>query len=262
MFKIKNAEKRSPIKAAPLRSAGQSLEEEIRNIQAVEIGTYLSVGFCFLFLAIFEWFKWLRNWPPQPVTISIAAIIIIAYCTYKIFRYRKIAKRLKMAKDGEKAVGEFLERFRENGYRIFHDIVGGDFNIDHVLIGPSGIYTIETKTVSKFLRGVQKIKYDGKSISINGSFPNEKPIIQAKAQANWLGQLIKDLTGEVIPIKPIVVYPGWYIDGSGSADVWVLEPKALSGFLNKRPNMLKQMKISAISNYLSRYVRNSTKGNL
>jgi hypothetical protein len=45
-----------------------------------------------------------------------------------------------MAKDGEKAVGEFLERFREKGYRIFHDIVGGDFNIDHVLIGPSGIY--------------------------------------------------------------------------------------------------------------------------
>jgi hypothetical protein len=112
--------------------------------------------------------------------------------------------------------------------------------------------------VSKFVRGTQKIKYDGKSVSINGSLPFDEPIIQAKAQANWLGQLIKDLTGEAIPIKPIVVYPGWYIDGLGSADVWVLEPKALPGFINRRRIVLDQMKVSAISKYLSRYVRNCT----
>ena len=74
MYKRNTNEKRSPIKAEPLRSAGQSLDEEIHNIQAVEIGSYLTVSVCFFILAVFEWLKWFRNWPPQPLAVKVQDI--------------------------------------------------------------------------------------------------------------------------------------------------------------------------------------------
>jgi hypothetical protein len=74
---------------------------------------------------------------------------------------QKDIKKLRLARDGEKAVSEFLDLFSNEGYRVLHDLVVGDFNIDHIMIGKNGIYTIETKTISKFTKGVQKIYYDG-----------------------------------------------------------------------------------------------------
>ncbi|MGD1866748.1 MAG: nuclease-related domain-containing protein [Phormidesmis sp.] len=35
---------------------------------------------------------------------------------------------------------------------MFHDVVGKNFNIDHVVIGDTGIFTIETKTYRKPMR--------------------------------------------------------------------------------------------------------------
>ena len=35
---------------------------------------------------------------------------------------------------GERAVGQYLERLRESGPRVFHDVPGVGFNLDHVVI--------------------------------------------------------------------------------------------------------------------------------
>jgi hypothetical protein len=133
--------------------------------------------------------------------------------------------------------------------------VGDDFNIDHIIIGTTGIYTIETKTISKYVRGVQKIHYDGEEISINGIKPDRNPIIQAKAQANWVKEFIQDFLKKNIPIQPVVVFPGWFVDGKQRSEVWVLEPKALKGFISRRDDILDERDVSVVANYLTRYLR-------
>ena len=54
---------------------------------------------------------------------------------------------------GERIVGEALDPLKADGFRVFHDVPAGDgqtpFNIDHVIVGPSGIFAIETKTRRK-----------------------------------------------------------------------------------------------------------------
>jgi Nuclease-related domain len=47
---------------------------------------------------------------------------------------------------GEELVGEVLDGLRERGWFALHDVQIGRGNIDHVLIGPAGIFTIETKS--------------------------------------------------------------------------------------------------------------------
>lgn len=47
----------------------------------------------------------------------------------------------------EVVVGDKLEHLRERGFELFHDLrVQGIGNIDHVAIGPQGIFAIETKS--------------------------------------------------------------------------------------------------------------------
>jgi hypothetical protein len=189
---------------------------------------------------------------------SFAAIALVGYCLVKLMKNQRSIQALKLGRDGERAVGEFLERQRENGYRLFHDIVGGDFNIDHILIGQTGVYTIETKTISKPVRGNPEIQYDGEKIKIGRYELNRNPVIQAKAQANWIKELIGDLTGRQIKVQPVVLFPGWYCKQPLRADVWVLNPKALPKFLEKSNPVLTKEDVHSVSTHLSRYVRNTT----
>ena len=78
---------------------------------------------------------------------------------------------------------------------MFHDVVGAGFNVDHVLIGPAGIFTVETKTWSKPLKGSPEIVYDGQTIRVGQHSPDRDPIAQAKAQAGWLRTLLLESTG-------------------------------------------------------------------
>ncbi|HEX9145591.1 MAG TPA: nuclease-related domain-containing protein, partial [Candidatus Binatia bacterium] len=59
------------------------------------------------------------------------------------FRVKRDVKALRLGRNGERDVGQKLEPLRKHGYQVFHDIIGDGFNIDHVLIGPAGIFTVQ-----------------------------------------------------------------------------------------------------------------------
>lgn len=84
-------------------------------------------------------------------------MLICVYAAYRVVRIRRHLHQLRLGRDGERAVAQYLEWFRTAGFFIFHDVPNGDANVDHVLIGPKGAFTIETKTLSKPHRGECKI---------------------------------------------------------------------------------------------------------
>jgi hypothetical protein len=260
-FRNKKAYKtRTPLDAAPLRYAGQSLDEEIQRVLDDEVSANLIVGVLAVVLAIYEWARAFSNTPPQPVVFTLFAIAAAAYTARKIVLARRKLKMLRLARDGERSVGEMLDELRSKGYRVLHDIVGDDFNIDHLLIGPKGVFTIETKTISKPARGKTEIDFDGTEIVVNGFKPDRDPVVQAKAQANWVKGLIANLTGKTVAVRPTVVYPGWYIRQAsrGRPDVWVLNPKALGAFIENSVGELSDEDVHSFHAHLSRYVRNTT----
>jgi hypothetical protein len=72
-------------------------------------------------------------------------------------------------------VGQFLERLRDDGARVFHDVPGEGFNLDHVVISPHGLCAIETKTYSKPWPEA-KITVEGESLKIAGQIPDRDPM--------------------------------------------------------------------------------------
>ena len=250
--------KKSPLKKKPVRQAGQSLDEEINRIFDEKIGYHVVVIVFFLVLTLIEWYQWFFKVSVNPVVFSIMAVIIVAFSIKKILIYRKDIKKLQMARDGERIVGESLELLREKGYLVFHDIIGGDFNIDHVIVGQNGVFTIETKTISKPAKGPSEIQHDGERIIVDRFRPDRDPIVQARAQANWLRDLFKDFTGKNVSIQPVILYPGWFVSPQPKgAEVWVLNEKALPAFLGKEPSILSPEDVHALAAHLAHYVRNA-----
>jgi hypothetical protein len=249
---------KSPLKDKPLRAPGESLDKKITDL-IIDGGIhYLFISALFLMMAVMEWIHRYSKAPPSPWLFSFMALIAILYSTVKIIRTRKKLKTLRQGRDGEKAVGQYLELLRENGAKVFHDIPAKGFNLDHVVICKSGVYVIETKTYSKPDKGEAKIIFNGDAVFLNGKIENNKPVIQVKAAANWLKDLINESTGRKFTIKPVVVFPGWFIEPTSeakSSEVWVLNPRALPTFIGNSKEQLSTEEVNMVSFHLSRYVR-------
>ncbi len=255
-------EKKSPLKSNPLRNPGQSLDEEIADLLEDKVIIYcMAIGFA-VFIVFYEWYRWFRPHPPSPLILTILFGLISAYCGYKLVQLKKQLRRLKLGRDGERAVGQYLERLRQNGAQVFHDVISDSFNLDHIVISENGIFLIETKTYSKPKRGPAVIKYNGKSLQFNNGFINKEILIQVKAGSTWLRALIEESTGKNVFVRPVVVFPGWFIeDGTRSkkTDIWVLNPKALPKFIGNSFERLKPEDVKLISLHLSKYIRNYKK---
>jgi hypothetical protein len=248
---------RSPIKDKPLRLPGQSLDEERRAIWDDKIEPWAMLGAFLIVLAGWEWFRYFRPMPPQPWIVSLVALGVLGFVTQRFIRLLPKLRALRQGAEGERAVGQFLDRLRGDGYQVFHDVLAEGFNLDHVVIGPAGVFTIETKTWSKPTQGDARIRYDGENLVAGSLKPDRDPLIQAKAQAHWLTAMLTESTGRRLAVQPVVVFPGWYVEAAPGSqrEVWVMEPKGLPAFLARQQQCLSPEDVKLASFHLSRYVR-------
>ena len=217
---------------------------------------YLFMAGVFLIIALMECIHWLSKSPPWPLPYAFIAAAVLVYAGRKAFLIKRKIRNLEQGREGEKAVGQYLDKLREEGYQIFHDIVAEGFNLDHVLIGPSGVYAIETKTISKPSEGEAVVQYDGDKVTVAGLEPDRDPVAQVKSSTVWLQELIEESTGKKFKVRPVILYPGWFIEKQPKgAEVWVLNPKALPAFLKNENTVMNTDDVHLVSYHLSRYVR-------
>lgn len=256
---LRREESRSPIKYRSLRVSGQSVDEARSALVEKMFDGPAIFAIVFLIVAVLEWMDYLFNTPPKPWLWTVVSLVTISFATWRYIRMRPLAKALRQAQEGERAVGQYLERLRERGYTVFHDLIGSGFNVDHVLIGPAGVFTIETKTWSKPARGKATITFDGEELKCGSNKPDRDPVIQALAQSSWMRELLKESTGKTFHVWPVVLFPGWFIEESSKTKrrLWVLEPKALPAFLDNEPQPIAAEDVKLASFHLGRFIRSS-----
>jgi hypothetical protein len=248
--------KKSPIKEQPMRVPGQSLSEEMDKVLNDQLMLYFMVPTLMVMMAVTEWVKWHNNAKPNPVMWTIIAAISIVWFVIKYRQIKQSFRNLKLGHIGELAVGQFLEEtLRPMGCQVLHDIPFDGFNIDHVVIGENGIYAIETKTHRKPARGQASVNYDGQQVTVNGCSPDRDPVVQAKANAHSLRDLLEQSTSKRFAIRPVLLYPGWFVDRMPpNPEIWVLNEKALVTFIGKSQQTLSPEDVSLITFHLKRYV--------
>ena len=249
---------KSPLKRTPLREPGESLGDALNEMLFKTIAFWVLLPIYFLLLAFNELIhRWL-GMRPSPWLWAGVAVVAAVLSVIRIRRLVHTARPLALGRDGERVVGQGLEALRADAYQVFHDIVcregGRTFNIDHVVIGPGGVFTVETKTISKTKDG--KVVYDGERLTVNGFAPDRDPIGQAQSQRRWLKNMLRESAGRQFPIRPVVVYPGWWVDeGPSGSEVWVLNDKRLFSYIRNEPKSLERPEVHLAAYHLAQYVR-------
>lgn len=141
-----------------------------------------------------------------------------AYAASLVLRDYRDGLNCRLGLRGEQAVAEALQEVADCGYRAFHDIPGGeDWNIDHVVVGPPGVFLIETKARNR-VRSKLNQPRPAHVVHVIGSalrFPSGddvRAIPQAGNNAKWLAGHLTKKTGEKVDVEAIVALPGWFFE--------------------------------------------------
>jgi Nuclease-related domain len=257
MLKPNKDQKRSPLdRSMPMRAAGQSISDEIDNIKGDKLLEPLLIAAMTFLMASMEWLRYFTNSKPSPYIFTTIALLAFIYLAFKIPKIKDEVKQLKLGRDGERAVAHYLEELRAYGFTVFHDVPSGDANVDHIIIGTKGIFTIETKTMQKPLRGDCKVTVKNGFIYANGNRLPRNPLTQAKAQANWLKNFLAESKFDV-KVWPVVAFPGWYVEkfDALAEKAWVVEPKLLQSKIERQSDRYSPEQVSAMVSALRSYIR-------
>jgi nuclease-like protein len=237
------------------RRAGQSIRDEKQRLLDDRLMPYLfGPVFLWLICLIESVHRW-SNQPPQPRFSLCLAIVATGFSWIGFRRLVPNFRRLNRGERGELQVAEILDELRSYGYRAFHDLTGDGFNVDHVVVGPAGVFAIETK----FRSGYGEIAFRNGEGLFFGGYPEEKDSLkQARGNALEVNRIIKENCRIDQWVKPLVVYVGdWKIKNKWrDTDACVLSADQIADYFDRQQPQLMRREIDLICSHLERSVRN------
>jgi hypothetical protein len=178
-----------------------------------------------------------------------------AYVTVWVVRDLIRGQNLRLGLRGEQAVGEALQEVGHCGFRAFHDFPSGDnWNIDHIAVGPPGVFLIETKARNRVRPrpGQQQPAHVVQIFGETLQFPSGrdlKAVPQAERNAKWLAGYLTKKTGEKVEVEALVVLPGWFfeIKQPPSPGTMVVNTTYLIKYLSGRAARLPEAQVRRIT---------------
>ena len=140
---------------------------------------------------------------------------------------------------GESQVQQALKELEPLGYRVINDVDMGRGNVDHVVVGPTGVFAIETKN-----RGGRVVSEEGRLVNRW----DEEHASQAVREAMW----VRD-RARVRFVVALLVYPSAKVEADvlRLPNVTVLSLPRLNGEITSQRRSLPADEIARITAALS-----------
>jgi Nuclease-related domain len=230
LIRWQDRQKRLPFTQKILRPPGESL-----RLRLIELDEKLNDCFVQLFLSAYSplviaglvALQGIRATSGVWITIIVIAVVVSIWSACRLWTLINLRRRIRLGFEGERHVGEALNQLMLTGYRVFHDFLITDKprsirNIDHIVIGPNGVFAVETKTRRK-IKGE-----DGARVVVLDNalqYPwgiDHRDLEQAQEDAAWLTEWLSKMSDQPLKVGSILVLPGWFIDRRAKPPVTVL----------------------------------------
>lgn len=173
------------------------------------------------------------------VTLMYIFIKTVSYSTYMVLeqQFRRQRRRLESGKEGEEAVAHEL-KFLPREYKVLHGVVvtapeREPQEIDHLVIGPAGVFHLETKNdMGRIIvtgEGDWIIKRDRHKV-----MGMKNPLAQIRRHEVVLAEFLgKAFPGRHIPLHGVVVLarPETIVEGARNCPVPIIKLDRLHDFL-------------------------------
>ncbi len=233
------AKRRSPLTQMLLRGPGESLKTAIDDLNddlLINMVMLPTVALLLYAMHISQsYFLGIEETTVRTVLAVLIGMGSIGYLLNSILKQLARVSKLRQSFEGEVAVAQELNQLMRMGAYVFHDVPAEGFNIDHVIVLPSGVYAVETKSRMKPDRGGTedaKVVFDGKRLNFPG-WSEIEPLEQATRQAKWLENWLSNAVGERVVVKAVLALPGWYVDRKARSDVVMISGKNATGTFSK-----------------------------
>ncbi|HEY5046337.1 MAG TPA: nuclease-related domain-containing protein [Solirubrobacteraceae bacterium] len=136
---------------------------------------------------------------------------------FVILRYvLPLVERHDRGATGEEQVGGLLDGLAGEGWHVIHDASLGRGNVDHILIGPAGVFTVETKS---HLGPIRVGRVHGATLS------------QAQAQRKAIARVTD------VRVEALIVFSRAWVDKplARRKGVRITPARMLAGYLERRP---------------------------
>jgi hypothetical protein len=157
------------------------------------------------------------------------------------FRPSPQARAWRRGAAGERRTARLLGRLERDGWAVLHDLAvpGSRANIDHLLIGPGGVFVIDSK------RYTGRLSLAGDGSLWHGRYPMAPVLRAARFEADQAAQVLATPGVEVVPLVAVhgaqVPWGKLVVDG-----VPVVGARRLPGLLRGLPAVLGPERVAGL----------------
>lgn len=254
----------SPLNHDMLRPPGHSLSLRTAELnEQIEYQFSILVAMPLTLFAIHMSLTFLGGEPESTwriVVTILAGLAILFFAGRKMTRLLDERRNALQGQEGEMFTGAELNQLMQHGYRVFHDLEFPYGNIDHVVVGPGGVFSINTKAYSKPTAGQNKAKAQVDHVRNRIQLPDrdvELPLAQLQCEAKWLSEFLTSATAQMIGVQPMLALPGWYVtNATRPGPVIVFNPRNSKAVLQNRERKLTPEQIQQVAHQLEQRCRN------
>ena len=164
----------------------------------------------------------------------------------RVFNVHTQERAWRVGADGEEVIGSRLEKLRSKGWHVLHSVPVGSHgsDIDHIAIGPGGVYTINSKNHPGAKIWVAKYQ-----MRVNGH-PVDY-LRNARHEGQRASKLLTAATGFPVEVRScVVVLTNTFVPNvtykQMPDDVMVLDRMDIPGWFKRRKRVLTEGQIEAI----------------
>ncbi len=212
-----------------MREAAQRFRDEIERVSSA-LSAYLSGALIFVLLFIVAYTfraQELFSGYPRWQMYGLLAVLGVAAC-FAVWRLlKKVVRRqrLRLHRDANVAIGHQLRQIAPGDSRVYHEVSTGAGIVDHVLLGPSGIYAVNVVPKRPARHGTVQLADNELHFSTT---ERTQSIVETAAKTSRLEREFRKLLGHKVRVRSVIAVPGWNVESQTSEKHLVVNERNLS----------------------------------
>jgi hypothetical protein len=136
---------------------------------------------------------------------GLGGLVVAALVGWRLrFRPSEQVRSWQRGAHGERRTARLLRRLTRDGYVVFHDLAvpGSDANVDHLVIGPSGVFVIDSK------QWTGSIHQSADGLVWHNHYPLDRTLETVRWEAETVGRLLGTRTAALVCVHGAHVHGG------------------------------------------------------
>lgn len=237
-----------------MSEAAQRFRDQLQWLSTKQL-TYLGTLLVFLVMygavSMFPAPRLFEGYPDWQLYILLSALGAAAlFALYRLVMTFLSWRQVRFLRDANIAIGHQLHRIAAGHGCTYHDVPTTAGVVDHVLIGPDGVYAINVVARRRVRKG--QVRLQGHSLLFSNSKAHQS-VVPIAASAARLQKQLSLHVGNVIRVRSVIAVPGWQIPEQLSRDHLLVNERTLpmiTGWKHQDDYLMNE-DVSLVQSYLT-----------